>query len=39
VVGEFVAHDSRLRFGSVNHGQYDAINGEAACPKLLTRPR
>jgi len=26
IVGEFVAHDSRLRFGSLNHAPGDAIN-------------
>src|SRR6476646_1213313 len=26
IVGEFVAHDSRLRFGSLNHVPGDAIN-------------
>ena len=26
IIGEFVAHDSRLRFGSLNHASGDAIN-------------
>jgi hypothetical protein len=26
IIGEFVAHDSRLRFGSLNHAPGDAIN-------------
>jgi hypothetical protein len=28
------SHDSSLQFGSLNHGQYDTINSELACPKL-----
>src|SRR5262245_21199221 len=26
IVGEFIAHDSRLRFGSLNHASGEAIN-------------
>src|SRR5947208_1463641 len=29
IIGEFVAHDSRLRFGSLNHAPGDAINRQS----------
>ncbi len=30
IVGEFVAHDSRPRFGSLNHALVDTINPQNA---------
>jgi hypothetical protein len=29
IIGEFVAHDSRLRFGSLNHAPGDTINPQS----------
>jgi len=34
VVAEFVAHDSRLRFRSMNHGLGSAINSDGPQPRL-----
>ena len=34
VVAEFIAHDSMLHFGSLNHAQDQGINGQTACPLL-----
>src|ERR1043166_2447916 len=31
-VAEFIAHDSMLPFGSVNHAKDHGINGQTACP-------
>ena len=33
-VAEFIAHDSMLPFGSLNHAQGHGINGQTACPLL-----
>ena len=33
-VAEFIAHDSWLRFRSLNHGRGDDINSKPAFPKL-----
>ena len=33
-VAEFIAHDSMLPFGSLNHAQDQGINGQTACPLL-----
>lgn len=32
--GEFIPHDSRLLFGSLNHSQRNAINRGPRCPAL-----
>lgn len=29
IIGEFVAHDSKLRFGSLNHAPGDTINPQS----------
>ena len=31
-VAEFIAHNSMLPFGSLNHAQDHGINGQTACP-------
>src|SRR5262249_35329745 len=31
-VAEFIAHDSMLRLGSLNHAQGHGTNGQTACP-------
>ena len=33
-VAEFIAHDSMLPFGSLNHAPDHRINGQTACPLL-----
>src|SRR5665647_3655108 len=33
IVREFIPHDSRLQFETLNHGQYKAINSGPACRK------
>ena len=37
-VAGFLAHDSILHFGSLNHAQDQGINGQTACPLLEGEP-